>query len=184
MRFDGGGVAVRVLDDRADAAAGVDDQLPRPRPDAEIEPHIRSPRRQRRLDVEARPVSARMQHAVDRMRALASERHPPVPAAVETDAELDQAAHRSGSLPGQDADRRGVAEPCAGPDRVGGVALGVVVRAHRGGDAALRAAGVGAVERRLGDDGDGAVLGGDQRGVESGQPAADHDHVAARHLIR
>ena len=183
-RFDGGGVAVRVFDDRADAAAGVDDQLPRPRADAEVESRALRPRRQRRLDVEARPVSARMQHAVDGVRALASERDPSVPAAVEADAELDQAADRRGALPGQDADGGRVAEPRAGADRVGGVAFGVVVRAHRGGNAALRAAGVGAVERGLGDDGDGAAFGGDQRGVESGQAAADDDDVAARHGLR
>ena len=175
-RFAGG-----VFDHRAGAAAGVDDQLARPRADAEIEAGLRRFGGECGLDVEARPVAAGVEHAVDGVRALAAERDRAVRRAVELDAEPDQAAHRRRALAREDADGSGVAEARAGADRVRRVAFGVVVRADRRGDAALRLIGVGARERRLRDDGDGAAFRGDQRGVESGQAAADDEDVDAAH---
>ena len=75
----------------------------------------------------------------------------PVADAVEPGAELDQLADRLRPLVHQHPDRLDVAQPDAGDQGVAQVRLGGVVRAERGGDAALRPPGRAGRQHVLGD---------------------------------
>ena len=81
------------------------------------------------------------------------------------------------ALPDQDAHRVEIAQPVAGGQRVLRVQLGIVVVADRGGDAALRVAGVALGRRRLGQEQHLAGLRQLQRRPERGDPAADDEEI-------
>src|SRR3972149_98430 len=86
-----------------------------------------------------------------------------------------------GGLGGEDAGGLAVHEPGAGGDRVVEVLLGGVVRPDGRGDAALGPARVAVVNGALGDDEHGAMLAGEEGGVQPGDPGADDDVVVAFH---
>ena len=84
-----------------------------------------------------------------------------------------------GSLVRQELDRARPAEAAPRGERVGGMQSRVVVRADRGGDAALRRIAVRARVRRLREhEHRGAGVGGSERGGEAGDPGSDDEDVA------
>ena len=72
------------------------------------------------------------------MRGLAAQRQRAVRVAVERRAIADQVVDAGRGFARHQIDDRRIAEPGAGRDRVGGMALPAVAFADRGGDAALR----------------------------------------------
>ena len=129
------------------------------------------------LDVQSGAVAAGVEDARLGVSALLSERDSAVWGAVEVDAALDQAPDGGWSLGGEDFDGRFVAEPVAGADRVGGVALRVIGGGDGGGDPALCAVGIRLADGSLADQADGAVFTGEQGGVEAGETGADDQEV-------
>ena len=71
----------------------------------------------------------------------------------------------------------GIAERAAGLEGIGHVVLEAVLRIDHAGDAALGTRTVGVLQVVLGDDQDREPRVGGQGGAESGQPAADNQHV-------
>src|SRR5689334_297724 len=84
----------------------------------------------------------RVQHAAQSVRALAAERQLTRPVAIETRAPLDQLMDVAHAVFHQHVDGLFYAQSITGIDRVGGVLRRRVAGADRGGDAALRVAGV------------------------------------------
>ena len=94
--------------------------------------------------------------------------------------ERDELAQPGRALGAQHAHGVDVAQPDAGDERVLQVVLGGVLRAERGGDAALRPARGAVVDEHLGDEQDAARAGGVQRGGQPGDAGADDDDVGRR----
>ena len=174
---DRGVLAGRAGDDCADAAAGFECEFDGGVGLAEVDVAALDALFEGALDVQPGAVAAGVEDAGLGVRALLSERDSAVWGAVEVDAEIDQASDGGWPLGGEDFDGRFVAEPVAGADRVGGVALGVIGRGDGGGDAALGAVGIGLADGALADQADGAVLTGQQGGIEAGETGADDQEV-------
>ena len=110
--------------------------------------------------------------------ALQPQRQPPLVVEVEDDAPCDQVADRCRRLLDQRPDRGGAAQPPAGGNRVGGVALGGVVGFERRRESALGPVAGALRERGAGDEaGASALLGRPQRAPETGGAAADDGDV-------
>ena len=174
---DRGVLAGRVGEDCADAAAGFECEFDGGVGLAEVDVAALDATFEGALDVQPGAVAAGVEDAGLGVSALLSERDSAVWGAVEVDAEIDQALDGGRPLGGEDFDGRFVAEPVAGADRVGGVALGVIGRGDGGGDAALGAVGIRLADGSLADQADGAVLTGQQGGIEAGETGADDQEV-------
>ena len=117
---------------------------------------------------------------------------PPSGAGVEMHAVAAQAGDVPDGLGAQDPDCLGVVEPGTGGERVRdvrchGVTGGGILRGQHGRDAALGVEGVALLQRPLAQEdhldvtaAGGGVVGGEQRGVEPRNPAAD-DHEPPGH---
>src|SRR3972149_10881450 len=132
------------------------------------------------LDVGAGGVAAGVEGAGRGVRPLAGEGDLAV-LGVERHAEAHEVIDAVGGLGGEDAGGLAVYEAGAGGDRVVEVLLGGVAWPDGGGDAALGPARVAVVNGALGDDEHGAVLAGEEGGVEAGDAGADDDVVVALH---
>src|SRR3990170_2742813 len=132
------------------------------------------------LDVGAGGVAAGVEDAGRGVGALAGEGDLAV-LGVERHAEAHEVVDAVGGLGGEDAGGLAVYEAGAGGDRVVEVLLGGVARPDGRGDAALRPARVAVVNGALGDDEHGAVLAGEEGGVQPGDAGADDDVVVALH---
>jgi hypothetical protein len=113
--------------------------------------------------------------------ALAGEQDLAFGVLVEGGAGGDQPADGVRALGDQDPHRLLVAQPGSGDQGVVQVLLGGVVRAERGGDAALGPAGGAVVQHRLGDD-QHPEPGHPQpqRGGQPGDAGADDDDIGRR----
>ena len=137
-------------------------------------------------DAGARRVPAGMQDPRRRMGGFEAQGRSAVGTHVELHAVAGQAGDVPDSLRAQDTDGLGVVQPGAGGKGVGdvgrhGVPGGGVLRRQDGGDAALGVERVALLQRPLAQqdhlDVTAAVsggVGGEQRGVEPGNPAADN----------
>src|SRR3990172_3541032 len=96
---------------------------------------------------------------------------------VERDAEAHEVVDAVGGLLGEDAGGVGIDEAGAGGERVVEVLAGRIARPDRRGDAALGPARVAVVHGAFGDDEHGAVLAGEEGGVQPGYAGADDDVV-------
>ena len=134
---------------------------------------------QRVLDVLARGVAAGVKDARHAVRALTSQGDLPVHR-VERDAPLDQAGDAIGPLPGEHGHGVRITQAGAGLQGIPLVQGRRVARPDRRRDAALRVAAIAVVDAFLGDYQHAAVLGGQQRGVQPGNTAADDDVVVSR----
>ena len=107
------------------------------------------------------------------------------PCVVELRAPVDQFADPQGGLAHHVLDHRRIAERAAGFERVGHVVLDAVVRVHDRGHSALSVVAIGLPNRLLGDDHDREPGIDGQRRPQTGQPAADHQHVGkeVRHAL-
>ena len=104
---------------------------------------------------------------------------------VELRAPVDQFADPQGGLAHHVLDHRRIAERAAGFERVGHVVLDAVVRLDHGGHPALSVVAIGLPNPLLGDDHDREPGIDGQRRPQTGQPAADHQHVGkeVRHAL-
>ena len=121
---------------------------------------------------------AGVQHARQRMPALASERDLPIRLQIEMHPRGLQNAERLGRLSHHGAHDVLVAQPLADHERVGEVQLDAVGLPHRTRDAALCVPRVGLGEARLGDERHGASAGCGDRRDETRDAGSDHEHVA------
>jgi len=121
---------------------------------------------------------ARVQHAPDAVRRLASERELAVAVAIEARAPVDELAHVARSVPDQHVDRPLVAKPVAGAQRIRGVQRRAVVGADRDRDASLRVAGVAFFGIGLGEDENATRQRERDRGAETRNAAPDDDEVS------
>ena len=141
-------------------------------------------RGQRQLDLQARLVATRAQHAAASVCALAAERDAPA-VGVEAHAVTHEVGDAAGRVGAEHARGLLVDEARAGGDRVAQVLLGRVVLVDGGGDAALRVARVRLVDRAFGDDdGRRAPLARLQRDEQPGDTRADDQHVGAERAGR
>ncbi len=120
---------------------------------------------------------ARVQHAADAVGGLEAERQLARRVAIEPRAPLDQLAHVPRAFLDEHAHGRLVAQSVAGANRVASMERGAVVGTDRGGNAALRVAGVALGRVGLGQNQHAAGWRERNRGAQSGDAAADDDEV-------
>ena len=143
-------------------------------------------------DAGARRVPAGVQDARRRVCRFQAQGRSAVGTRVEMHAVAAQAGDVPDGLRAQDPDCLGVVEPGTGGERVRdvrchGVPGGGILRGQHGRDAALGVEGVALLQRPLAQEdhldvtaAGGGVVGGEQRGVEPRNPAAD-DHEPPGH---
>src|SRR3990172_9268082 len=137
------------------------------------------------LDVGAGGVAAGVEDAGRRVRPLPCEGDLAV-LGVERHAEAHEVVDAVGGLGGENAGGPGIDEAGAGGYRVVVVLLGGVAWSDGRGEATLRPARVAVVNGAFGDDEHGAVLAGEEGGVQPGDAGADDDVVVVplSHLVR
>ena len=163
----GGGLAF-MEDDETAAFAGLDDEV---NGHSALEDLHRGGAAERGLDLFTGAGAGGMQNPGDGMGGFESAEQL-AGTHVEVDAGVDEAADGVGALVDQGADHHRVAEAGAGDDSVQEMEIGVVVDPGGHGDAALGVVGVGLGKSGLGEHGNGAVLAGQESGLEPGNAAA------------
>ncbi len=135
---------------------------------------------QRALHLGPGRVAAGVHDPVAVVTALPGQRQLAGGVAVEGRTERHELAQPRRALLAEHAHGGDVAQPDAGDEGVAQVLLGAVVRAERGGDAALGPAGGAVVDEHLRHQQDRAGTGRVQGGGQPGHARADHDDVRRR----
>ncbi len=121
----------------------------------------------------------RVQHASCAVRPFDRQRGLAVRIAVERRSPLNQLADVARAALDEEVHRAFVAQAVTGGNRVGGMQLGRIIRADRGGDAALRVSGVAFARLGLRQHEDRAGARQFHGGTQPGDAAPDDEEVCA-----
>ena len=125
-------------------------------------------------------VAVRVHDAVRRVRGFAPELELSARVEVELGARRLQLAHARGTLLDEHLDRGGVAQRCAGRERIPAVERRRISRAERRRDPSLGVRRRAVEQRALGEQQHVAVLRGAPRGVQARDAAADDEEAGAK----